>query len=898
MALTATVSGGCTTSVSGNCTPTGNVTFFADGVFVGVGILNNGTATINVTDLAVGTHTITATYDGDGNFAYSISSNPNPVMVKVLANMAQVTLSLLPAPPLMSSPYGGSLTFEASVTATTGSNVVPTGSVLFSSSLYGDLATVPVDSSGNAFLIINTIGVGKQTFTATYQPNCCDCLTAGSGTYGPFTITRVLPNFQLAVSALPSPIVYGDAITLEATISSFSIGTPTGSVDFYQGATYLGTAPIANGMAMLTVSNYLSNVNIPVGSNVPFRAVYSGDTNFLPTVSNQKLVPIVAAGVTVSLVSGSPNSSFYGETVNLTASVETIDTIPTGAGTQPTGSVQFCDGANSIGTATLDSSGIAHLNVSNLSVGPHTLKATYIGPSTSFQINVSSEMVTQTVVKADTVTTAAVTTAYTYGVGGTVSLSANVKAVSPGTIAPTGSVNFYYGSTLLGSANLSSGTATLSGISTTALAAGDNAITAFYQGNSNFNTSSGVATQTVNPQPTNISIPTATPASPSIYGQTVTFSTTVSATYAGGGPPTGTVSFRDGATEIGVATLIDGVATLSVDDLSVGAHSITAVYSGSGNFAASAISSALAYSVVCAPTVTTIVSNSPNPSLNGETVTFIALVTSPEGNQLPGLAGTVQFYDGATPIGSAVITNGTAALDYNTLSIGPHTITAKYLTDGNYCGSTSTAVTQVVNGADTSIVITTNTPNPSDVGQPVTFTATVTPAPGSTSVEGTISFYDGTTLIGTVPVSGNEGTIFTSNLALGSHNITAVYSGDTKNNPSTSPAVVHTVNKTTTTTTATASPTTSPYGSPVVLTANVVHSSGNPVTGGTVTFTDSSGNVLGTGEVVDGVATYTSTTIPAGTTVTANYGGNSSYSPSQGSVNPQVSCAATKTTLC
>ena len=237
------------------------------------------------------------------------------------------------------------------------------------------------------------------------------------------------------------------------------------------------------------------------------------------------------------------------------------------------------------------------------------------------------------------------------------------------------------------------------------------------------------------------------------------------------------------------------------------------------------------------------------------------------------------------------------ALDYNTLSIGPHTITAKYLTDGNYCGSTSTAVTQVVNGADTSIVITTNTPNPSVVGQPVTFTATVTPAPGSTSVEGTISFYDGTTLIGTVPVSGNAGTIVTSNLALGSHNITAVYNGDTKNNPSTSPAVVHTVNKTTTTTTATASPTTSPYGSPVVLTANVVDSSGNPVTGGTVTFTDSSGTVLGTGEVVDGVATYTSTTIPAGTTVTANYGGNSSYSPSQGSVNPQVSCAATMTVV-
>jgi uncharacterized repeat protein (TIGR01451 family) len=74
---------------------------------------------------------------------------------------------------------------------------------------------------------------------------------------------------------------------------------------------------------------------------------------------------------------------------------------------------------------------------------------------------------------------------------------------------------------------------------------------------------------------------TSTP-NPSIAGQSVTFTATVRRT-AGPGLPTGTVSFKDGSTTLGVVPLANGTATLSTSSLSVGQHAITAVYSGDGS---------------------------------------------------------------------------------------------------------------------------------------------------------------------------------------------------------------------------------------------------------------------------------------------------------------------------
>ncbi len=77
--------------------------------------------------------------------------------------------------------------------------------------------------------------------------------------------------------------------------------------------------------------------------------------------------------------------------------------------------------------------------------------------------------------------------------------------------------------------------------------------------------------------------------------------------------------------------------------------------------------------------------------------------------------------------------------------------------------------------------------NPTFVSNAVTFTATLAPSAGTPT--GTMSFYDGTTLLGTQPLSNNAATYTSSALATGTHSITAVYSGNANYTAATSAAV-------------------------------------------------------------------------------------------------------------
>ena len=92
-------------------------------------------------------------------------------------------------------------------------------------------------------------------------------------------------------------------------------------------------------------------------------------------------------------------------------------------------------------------------------------------------------------------------------------------------------------------------------------------------------------TQTVNPVSTVSTTTTLTSsANPSVYGQALTFTATVSVVAPNTGTPTGTVTFKDGGTTLGTGTLnASGVATFSTLALSVVSHSITAVYGGDTN---------------------------------------------------------------------------------------------------------------------------------------------------------------------------------------------------------------------------------------------------------------------------------------------------------------------------
>jgi Bacterial Ig-like domain (group 3)/Beta-propeller repeat len=170
---------------------------------------------------------------------------------------------------------------------------------------------------------------------------------------------------------------------------------------------------------------------------------------------------------------------------------------------------------------------------------------------------------------------------------------------------------------------------------------------------------------------------------------------------------------------------------------------------------------------------TTTISSSPNPSIYGQAVTFTATVTSYVG--APSDGETVTFMKGTKVLGTGTLSGGSASFTISTLLAGTNYVKAVYGGDSNLLGSTSKPVDQVVNKATTTTTLTSSL-NPSNFGQSVTFTASVTPQFNG-AVKGSVTFFDGTTALKTVALSGGVAKYTTSTLTSGAHNITATYNG-------------------------------------------------------------------------------------------------------------------------
>src|SRR5213594_4481140 len=370
--------------------------------------------------------------------------------------------------------------------------------------------------------------------------------------------------------------------------------------------------------------------------------------------------------------------------------------------------------------------------------------------------------------------------------GQAVTLTATVAPVLADTIAPTGTVVFKDGATTLGVVTLVNGSASLV---TSALATGAHSLTASYSGDLEFSAStSAVRIQTVNPGQTTTTL-TSTP-NPSLAGQAVTLSTTVTAVAPAVGVPTGTVTFRDGANALATVALVNGSASLVTSTLTTGNHSLTAVYSGSANFLAS---TSLAVTQVVNSQTTTSLTAAPNPSVIGQAVTLTAVVSPvAPGTGVP--TGTVTFRDGATVLGTVTLVNGSASLVTSALAVGSHSLTAAYSGGGNFLASTSAIVIHTVNPGSTSTTLA-STPNPSAVGQAVTLNATVSAvAPAVGVPTGTVTFRDGAAVLGTATLVNGSASLSISTLAAGSHPLTAVYSGSATFAASTSAVVTQVVN--------------------------------------------------------------------------------------------------------
>lgn len=188
-----------------------------------------------------------------------------------------------------------------------------------------------------------------------------------------------------------------------------------------------------------------------------------------------------------------------------------------------------------------------------------------------------------------------------------------------------------------------------------------------------------------------------------------------------------------------------------------------------------------------APTTLTLVPSPASATLAGQSVTVTATLSpyavGPPNTTTDG--ETVQFFNGATALGSGTLTNGVATLTTDTLPAGTDSLKATFAGDANYNASNSGTVNVTVSN-----VLISSSLDPSIFNQSVTFMATV--AVGET---GTVIFKNGGTVLGTATIVGTTATFATSTLGSGTHDITGGYSGDATHSGATSPILVQQVNK-------------------------------------------------------------------------------------------------------
>ena len=390
-------------------------------------------------------------FNGDGNMDL-VASNNSGSSVSVLLGNGDGTFQTQLAFPTGARPFGmgvGDLNGDGLPDVVVANSNVSTTSILLSAQ------TLTATATGRA-----VFGTGSHEVIASY-PGDTDRAESESDSVLLATIPQVATATTLLAS--PNPAFAGQPVALTATVVPAPTQTPGGTVSFFNGATLLGTGTVdSSGTASFSTSS------LPLGTS-SLTAVYSGNTGSVGSTSTAQSVTINPQTVTATALAASPNPSAAGQPVTLTA---TVTPAPTGT---PAGTVSFFRGSTLLGTANVNSSGVATLITSSLPPGTNMVTAEYSG-NTAFATSTSSAVGVTAIVATSTALTAAPNPAV---FGQSVTFTATVTPAPTGT--PGGTVSFYSGSTLLGTGDVnSSGVATFTSSS---LAAGELSITAVYSGN-------------------------------------------------------------------------------------------------------------------------------------------------------------------------------------------------------------------------------------------------------------------------------------------------------------------------------------------------------------------------------------------------------------------------------
>ncbi len=364
-------------SVATTLTPSGKVSFFANGTLLGQATLASGVANFSTTTLPVGVdQSITATYVGDTNFATSTST----VFVGVTVSPATGTLAATIAP--ASAPYGSTATITATLTlsnAGTASGTITATVPGTGGGVYTGALVAGTGGAATATIVVNVPPPGAYTITVA----CPATTTNFTCTPTTVALTATKGTTMTAVSFLPAAPLAGQSTQVSAVISSAGGGTGaytfTGTVDFFDNGAAIGTAAVVSNQATINVTfkaNTLHNIT----------ATYLGDTNWTGSTSTATPVTALASPTTTTLGSNY-TTALSGTNLILTAVVGgTNSTIQL----NPTGSVTFYDNYNGViqtlGTAVLSVDGpfslAGHVHHHGIGrAGTHSIFSIYGGDS-------------------------------------------------------------------------------------------------------------------------------------------------------------------------------------------------------------------------------------------------------------------------------------------------------------------------------------------------------------------------------------------------------------------------------------------------------------------------------------------------------------------------------------
>ncbi|MGO4204228.1 Ig-like domain-containing protein [Rhodococcus sp. TAF43] len=485
----------------------------------------------------------------------------------------------------------------------------------------------------------------------------------GSGEYdnkAP-SITVVKNTTTTALAAVPGAQV-GKSVTLSATVTGGAEGNP---VDFYDGGAKVGSGQLnASGVATFAWSPSTAGAR-------SVQAKFAGTPFANGSESGVQSVSVAEADVPTTTTVTVPPSALTGTAVNLTAKVE-----PGVA----SGTVQFKDGDTNIGAPVPVTAGTAQVSHTFASAGTHPIMAAFTGVGF---VSSASEPQLVSVTDPDLKTTTTVTAPSAAQAGAAATLSASVSPKPTG-----GTVQFKDGATAIGGPiAVVDGAATLDHAFTSV---GSHRITATYSGAAGFEPS------TSPPQSVSVTDPVVAPRGTvtllSVPGEAksgvVTDLWATVRTSAGVAVDGGTVQFRDGGADLGAPIVVtDGVVRLPHTFSGVGAHAISAVFSGVSSLDGSTAVTRMVNVTAPAPTDadTATALTVPAGAASGSTVRLWASVVSSG-----PVDGTVQFFDGDTPIGEAVeLVDGVATRDHAFTTSGAHRITAVYSGAAGLKGSSS-----------------------------------------------------------------------------------------------------------------------------------------------------------------------------------------------------------------